>query len=150
MISRRHMLAGVALAPSLLEGCNRRAGKRVDLFIQSDGDFMAFKPAELRVQTGADVRLTFHHAGAILSQKHDWVLVKPGTLKAVDQDALEAGEGNWHPEKDPRVIAATPLIGKGGTVTIEFTAPEPGDYPFFCSTPGHAEDMQGILHVTAN
>ena len=24
----------------------------------------------------------------------------------------------------------------------------PGEYPFFCSTPGHAVDMNGIMRVT--
>ena len=47
---------------------------------------------------------------------------------------------------DPRVIAATPLCDKGGTVMVQFIAPPPGDYPFLCST--HPEDMRGILHVT--
>jgi azurin len=103
------------------------------------------------VPAGAHVRLTFHHSGAILSQKHDWVLVKPGDLKAVDRDGQNAGENsNWLKPHDPRVIAATPLIPKGGSATVEFTAPAAGDYAFFCSTPGHSEDMHGILHVTAS
>ena len=50
--------------------------------------------------------------------------------------------------EDPRVIAVVPMCDKGGTMTVQFTAPPPGDYPFFCSTPGHVVDMNGILHVT--
>ena len=77
------------------------------------------------------------------------MLVKPGAAHAVDMDGTAAGEeSNWLKKDDPRVVAATPLIPKGASVTIEFTAPVPGDYPYICTTPGHAEDMHGILHVT--
>ena len=97
------------------------------------------------------MKLTFHHAGTILSQTHNWILVKPGMAEAVDMDGMDAGEqSNWLKKDDPRVIAATPLIEKGASVTIEFTAPAPGDYPYICTTPGHSEDMHGILHVTRN
>jgi azurin len=52
-------------------------------------------------------------------------------------------------KNDPRVIATTPMCDKGQMVMTQFTAPAPGDYPFFCSTPGHGECMNGVLHVTA-
>ena len=136
---------------SVLSGCGKPAAKRVELFIQTDGDFMSYKPSELSVPAGARVRLTFHHAGVILSQKHDWVLVKPADLQSVDHDGQKAGEdNNWLKPHDPRVIAATPLVPKGHTAVVEFIAPAAGEYAFFCSTPGHSEDMHGILHVTAS
>lgn len=125
--------------------------KDVELMIASDGDFPYFVPDELTVPTGARVSLTFHHAGEILTQSHNWVLVKPGTMEAVEKAGIAAGEeNNWLQKNDPNVLAATPLIGKGKHVTFEFTAPAPGDYPFLCTTPGHGEDMHGILHVTPN
>ena len=119
--------------------------------IASDGDFPYFVPDELTVPTGARVSLTFHHAGEILTQSHNWVLVKPGTMEAVEKAGIEAGEkNNWLKKGDPNVLTATPLIGKGAHVIFEFIAPAPGDYPFMCTTPGHGEDMHGILHVTPN
>lgn len=136
------------LAPlSMLLGCSRRAKSEqqvVDLYIESDGDFLAFRPDTLTCPTGVLVRLTFHHAGKIISARHDWVLVYPGQLDAVTKDSL-ADDGVL-PTDDPRVIAATPLCDRGQSVTTQFTAPKPGDYPFLCST--HPEDMRGILHVT--
>jgi len=135
------------LAPVLaLLGCGRRRKSErqvVDLYVQSDGDFLAFLPDTLSCPTGALVRLTFHHAGRIISARHDWVLTYPAQLEALTKDALEK---NGILTQDPRVIAATPLCDKGGTVMIEFVAPPAGDYPFLCST--HPEDMRGILHVT--
>jgi len=51
------------LAPLLIPlGCGRgqkSAQKVVDLYIETDGDFIAFKPDTLTCPTGALVRLTF-------------------------------------------------------------------------------------------
>ena len=146
---RRLVLKGIGAAGLLLlAGCGQ-SRPTVDLYIQSDGDFLAYKPDTLSCPTGAQVHLTFHHAGKILSQEHDWVLVRPGTMDEVVKACEKAGEDNGYVAKDdPRIIAYTPMCKKGETVGIHFIAPAPGDYPFFCSTPGHAETMHGILHVT--
>jgi azurin len=125
--------------------------KEAMLMIESDGDFPFFVPDELTVLTGAKVTLTFHHTGQIMTQSHNWVLVRPGTMEAVENAGIQSGEkSNWLKKDDPNVLVATPLIGKGAHVTFEFIAPAPGDYPFMCTTPGHGEDMHGILHVTPN
>jgi azurin len=150
LLSRRRCALLSLAALGALAACDRKP-REVELYVESDGDFPIFKPKELSCPTGAHVRLTFHHSGTILTQSHNWVLVRPGTVEGVLTDGEEAGEdSNWLKKGDPRVIAATPLIGKGASVTIEFTAPVPGDYPYICTTPGHADDMNGILHVTRN
>jgi azurin len=149
-MTRRRLLLESLTLPLILFGCARKPAsgqQAVDLFIESDGDFLAFKPDELTCPTGAVIRLTFHHAGRFLSARHNWVLVRPHQMDAVDK-AAEKTEGIVSTE-DPRVIAVVPMCDKGETMTTQFAAPEPGDYPFFCSTPGHAVDMNGILHVTA-
>jgi azurin len=144
----------IAMAGALLlVGCGRRQAT-VHLYVESNADFLEFRPKSLTVPAGAKVILTFHHAGTIISQQHDWVLAKPGTmvalLKESDMATEMAGgeERSFLKPNDPRVVAATPLIKKGATTTITFTAPAPGDYPYFCSTSGHADTMRGVLHVT--
>jgi len=135
----------------MVAACRRKQPpppQNVDLFIESDGDFLAFKPDALTCPSGATVRLTFHHGGKFLSARHNWVLVYPGQMEAVDK-AVENNEGII-PKDDRRVIAVTPMCDKGVTVTTHFTAPAAGEYPFFCSTPGHGECMNGILRVTAS
>ena len=122
--------------------------RTVNLFVESDGDFLAFKPDTLTCPGSAIVRLTFHHGGKFLSARHNWVLVRPGQMEAVDK-SVEHDEGLVSKD-DPRVIAFTPMCDKGSTVMIQFTAPTPGEYPFFCSTPGHGECMNGILHVISD
>jgi len=149
VLSRRRLVLGLVTVPLMFVGCRRKkatAQQVVDLLIESDGDFLAFIPDTLTCPTGALVRLTFHHKGKFLSARHDWVLVHQGQMDAVDK-AVEQNEGII-PKDDPRVIAWTPMCDKGGMVMAQFTAPAPGDYPFFCSTPGHGECMNGILHVT--
>jgi len=149
-LSRRALLRALLAGLMPLTACRRRTPpapkKDVDLFIASDGDFLAFRPDELTCPAGAHVHLTFHHTGKFLNAVHNWVLVQPGQMEAVDKYA-EKHDGAVAPG-DPRVIAVAPMCGKGETVRTEFIAPAAGDYPFFCSTPGHAEDMNGILHVT--
>ena len=149
ILSRRRLLLGSLALPFTISGCGRRLTSEpqiVHLFIESDGDFLAFRPDELTCRTGATVYFTFHHSGKFLSALHNWVLVMPDKMEAVDKDA-EKTDGEISPD-DPRVIAWVPMCGKGETVMTQFIAPAPGDYPFFCSTPGHAVDMNGILHVT--
>lgn len=144
---RRRIFLAIAALLSVLAGCARAPKTQpqpVNLQIESDGDFLAFRPDTLTCPTGALVHLTFHHAGKIISARHDWVLVYPHKLESLSKDVL-ANDGIL-PANDPRVIVATGLCDKGQSVTIQFTAPAPGDYPFLCST--HADDMRGILHVT--
>jgi plastocyanin len=146
-LARRRLLFGMPALLLILLGCGRRPKSEqqvVDLYIESDGDFLAFRPDTLTCPSGALVRLTFHHKGRFLSARHNWVLLYPGQTEALSKDALE--NDGIISKDDPRVIVATPICDKGGTVMTQFIAPPPGDYPFLCST--HAEDMRGILHVT--
>lgn len=144
-----------ALIALALAGCAKPAPPTVRLSVASNGDYLAFTPDRLTAPSGAHVVLTFEHRGKILSQKHDWVLARPGAMASLLAESDRAAatnsgedEGDFLKPGDPRIIAATKRIAKGESTTIEFTAPGVGDYPFFCSTPGHAEDMRGVLHVT--
>jgi plastocyanin len=131
----------------IFSGCGRSPAPErqvVDLHIGSDGDLIAFRPDTLTCPTGALVRLTFHHAGRFVSAEHNWVLTYPDQIEALSKNFLD--NNGTLAKDDKRVIAATPMCDKGGTVAIQFVAPPPGDYPFLCST--HPEDMRGILHVT--
>jgi plastocyanin len=146
-LARRQLLFAMLALPVALLGCGRRRKSKqqvVDLNVASDGDFLAFQPDTLTCPAGALVRVTFHHAGKLISARHDWVLTYPGQLEALTKDALDSD--GILPKDDPHVIAATPMCDKGQTVMVQFVAPVPGDYPFLCAT--HPEDMRGILHVT--
>jgi azurin len=122
--------------------------KIVRLTIATDGDLLAFKPDSLICPAGSHVHLTFIHTGKYVRQDHNWVLVVPGAAAAVAQAALAMPEGSdYVPRGDPRVLAATPACSKGHRVSVDFVAPQVGDYPFLCTNPGHGAVMHGILHV---
>lgn len=149
-LARRPVI--LALGALLLPSCGPRRPAAVDLSIASDGDEMAFVPDRLSCPAGAHVRLTFHHRGQILSDPHDWVLLKPGTEAAfvADCDRNPSDTLPIPPGDGKMVIAATPYCQKGASVSVEFDAPRAGDYPFVCSFPGHGHTMRGVLTVEPN
>ncbi len=151
-VTRRRMLAAALTVPVAYVLQQARAvspRRQVNLNISSDGDLLAFRPDHLTCPAGAAVHLTFYHTGKYVSQDHNWVLTRPGAADAVAKAALNDSEKRgWVPEKDPRVLAATPPCPKGQHVSVDFTAPPPGNYPFLCTTPGHGAVMHGVLHVT--
>jgi plastocyanin len=82
------------------------------------GTTFAFVPSEAEAPTGADVRLRFRNASTV---PHNLTFGMP----------IEA--------------ATDAVVQPGGTETIRFTAPEPGDYTFVCTI--HI-GMSGTLRVT--
>ena len=105
-LARRRLLFAMLAPLLILSGCGRRPKSEqqvVDLYVESDGDFLAFRPETLTCPTGALVRLAFHHTGKFLSARHNWVLVYPDQMKAVDKSA-EKTDGIVSKD-DPRVIA---------------------------------------------
>src|SRR5437762_14227403 len=93
-LSRRRLLLGCLAIPLTIAGCRQRTPARqvVDLFIESDGDFLAYRPDTLTCPSGAPVRLTFHHGGKFLSARLNWVLAHPGLMAAEHED-LDHHEG---------------------------------------------------------
>jgi azurin len=149
--TRRSLIAIIASLPLLPTGIAFAAGKTVTLHIASDGDELAFKPDHLTCPAGATVKLILRHGGKIIDDPHNWVLLKPGTTDAflADADKIEDDTTVVPPQDKDKVLAATPMCQRHQTVTITFTAPAPGDYPFVCSVPGHGETMHGTLTVTS-
>jgi azurin len=144
-----YLLAGVGL--TLVRPSGVASKQLTRLVIGSDGDLLAFKPDQLMCATGDRVHLTFVNRARYVSVQHNWVLVAPGMADAVARDALAAGEkAGWVPHSDPRVLAATAQCAKGRSVSVDFVAPAPAEYPFLCTNPGHAEVMHGVLVVTAS
>lgn len=114
-------------------------------------DVMQYDKKELRAKAGQKVTLTLHHAGKLPLEAmgHNVVILKPGTdIAAFAMKAVDAKANNYFPESEAaNVIAHTKLIGGGDSVTIEFTAPPAGTYPFICSFPGHYGFMKGEFIV---
>jgi len=121
-------------------------GAATNLSLASDGESLAFKPATLAAQAGAQVSVTFKDASA--SQQHNWVLVKGGDDVAakVDEAGATAGAAKGYIPDDPNIITSIKLLNAGESGTASFTAPAAGTYTFLCTFPGHyATGMKGTF-----
>jgi azurin len=106
-----------------------------------------FEKNDYTVKAGQVVSLNFHNRSTV-GHRHNWVLVAPGTAKTVDREARQAGADRlWIPNSKD-ILAYVMMTDPGVSRIMVFRAPRvAGDYPFFCSFPGHAAVMNGLLHV---
>jgi plastocyanin len=93
-------------------------GEVVEITVTTDtGSALKFQPAQITVPAGATVRLTFSNQATV-----------PHNLTF----------------DDPIGAATENVVDPGASQTIEFIAPDPGDYTFVCTLhPG----MEGTLVV---
>jgi azurin len=121
----------------------------VELQIASVANTMTFDKATLTVPTGAEVHLTLKNNATMSTLPHNWVLVKPGTEASVAAAGLKRGEKAGYVEVfDHDMLTNTPQAKPGESADVTFTAPDPGTYPYICTTPGHYMMMKGVLTVT--
>ena len=114
-------------------------------------DMMQYNLSEIKVKAGRTVKLTLTHVGTMekAAMGHNFVLLKAGTdVAAFANKAMTATATDYIPASEKAsVIAHTKTVGGGGSDTIEFAAPAPGTYDYFCSFPGHSSIMKGKLIV---
>ena len=107
---------------------------------------LRFDMTSFTVTAGTRVRLVFTNPG---DMPHNAVFVVPGQAEAVGIAADLMEGGGYVPDMEA-VLFSTPMVNPGGTASLVFAAPpEPGDYPFLCTFPGHWRLMQGTMVVTA-
>jgi len=100
------------------------------------------------------INIELVHTGKLPAQAmgHNVVISQTADMNAITAAALKAGAAaGYVPKGDAKVIAATPLVGGGGTAKASFAGGKlkaGGDYSFFCSFPGHSALMKGKLVVT--
>lgn len=136
---------------ALLLGCGAAHADPCKMTIESN-DQMQYSVRELTVpEQCSQIELTLHNMGKLSAKVmgHDWVLARDSDMATVANAGLAAGFSHGYLlENDPRVIAATPLVGGGESATVQFstTALVPGArYSFFCTSPGHSAVMRGHL-----
>lgn len=118
----------------------------VELTIKSVGNTMQemrFDHENITVPAGAKVKITLINEGTDPTMIHNIVFVQEGTMEVTARAAIAAGPDKEFVPNSPTVIAASPLAQPGETVSFEFDAPEAGTYEFFCSYPGHWQQMNG-------
>ena len=148
---RRAWIA-VAYFGLLCGALTAHAGEKSCTLQISGNDIMQYDKTELRVAADCtQVTLTLRHTGKLPAQTmgHTWVLTAAADMQGVLNAGLSAGVANSYvPPKDPRVIAATRIVGGGQSTSVTFATrvlKKGGDYSYFCSFPGHAALMKGKL-----
>ncbi|TAE77979.1 MAG: hypothetical protein EAZ65_03840 [Verrucomicrobia bacterium] len=140
------------LAPLLFAIATAHAADAVKLELSAD-DRMVFSPGSFEVTSGQKVTLVFSNKGAKgeKSMKHNVVLLKPGNTIIGFAVKCNAAAASGYVPTDAasreQMVGHVRLISGGQSASLTFTAGEPGDYPFFCSSPGHFDKMQGRITV---
>ena len=119
------VFAVVVLALSACGGTSESRASAPELIRISvkANDSFEFDPGTITVPAGANVTISLENEGAL---EHSWTLVSNeiDPVEATDADAInEAASGN---------------VAGGETARFSFVAPEPGEYQFVCTIPGHA------------
>ncbi len=117
-------------------------------------DAMQFTTKNLVVPVSCkQFTVTLKHVGKLPKtvMGHNFVLGKSSDADGINADGMKAGiEQNYVKPGDPRVIAASKVIGGGEstTVTIPVAKLSVGEkYTYICSFPGHASIMRGTLSL---
>lgn len=95
--------------------------------------------------------VTLKHTGKLARtvMGHNFVVARTADMNGVNADGMKAGvAANYVKAGDPRVIAASKLVGGGESTTVTIPVAglkAGGPYSFFCTFPGHAALMKGSL-----
>ena len=101
------------------------------------------------VSASRPIALIFTNADQL---QHNLIIVKPGSIEkccaAADAQAAQpdAIAKNYIPSIAD-ILQATKLLNPGETEVLKFDLKTPGDYPYFCTFPGHCHVMRGTLKV---
>ncbi len=111
---------------------------------------MRYDVEHFSVSPGSKVSLLFNNTDEML---HNLVICSPGAIVATEVAmkawtlGADAMAKQFIPD-DPRVLFFTKVIEPGKGEKLIFEAPKkPGDYPYVCTLPGHAQTMRGIMRV---
>lgn len=118
-------------------------------------DRMIYSKTSFEVTSGQKVSLTFKNTSdkGEKAMKHNVVLLKPGTtVISFAPKCLAAAATGYVPtdkESKDKMVGHIKLVSGGQSGKLNFVAGEPGEYPFFCSSPGHFDKMHGKITVKA-
>ena len=121
--------------------------------ITSD-DKMMYGTTSFEVKSGTKVKVTLKNVGMIpkIAMGHNFVLLKKGqtAFGFGPQVVVNGGShenGFVSPKDKGKIIAYTKMLGPGEEDDVVFTAPEPGEYEYLCTFPGHFALMRGKMTV---
>ena len=154
MTAKHWLTAALVLGTTPLAGLGaaHAAGTLCKLEISAN-DLMQYDKKELAANPGCtEIEVTLTDVGKLPASAmgHNWVLVKASDLYGVVNAGAAAGFSNNYLEPgDPRVIAATKIVGGGQSASVTFAASKlkkGGSYMYLCTFPGHNALMRGTFH----
>ena len=150
-LSAAGLLGAVSLAAILFSSPAQAATCNATV---NSTDAMQFTTKTLVVPASCkQFTVTLKHVGKLpkTAMGHNFVLGKTSDIDGINADGMKAGvRQNYVEPGDPRVIAASKVVGGGesATVTIPVAKLKAGEkYTYICSFPGHASMMRGTLSL---
>jgi azurin len=115
---------------------------------------MMYGTTAFEVKAGTKVKVILKNIGMIpkIAMGHNFVLLKKGeTAFGFGPQVVANGgthENGFIPSKGKeKIIVSSKMLGPGEEDTVVFTAPEPGEYEYLCTFPGHFALMRGKMTV---
>jgi azurin len=142
----------IALTCSALAACSQAPqAPPKEIKIQAD-DKMKFDVTAFEAKPGQKISITLLNVGTTpkFSMGHNCVVLDRNVNVQTFLDAASMAAATDYVPKDFKgVLAHTKLLGPSETDTVQFNAPYvPGEYPFFCSFPGHySQGTKGVMTV---
>ncbi len=140
--------AAPSAAPATAAAAPAAALPVLEITIKPDAaNPLAYDTKTISAKAGQKIKLTFTNTHPTLPQPHNIVIGKLGTkdkMMGIAMGAMTLVDKGYIPDS-PDILAHTKLLQPGTTETIEFTVPAAGEYPYFCTFPGHVAIMNGIL-----
>jgi azurin len=111
---------------------------------------LQFDPPRAEMEPGQTVLFRFLNRDPS-DQPHNLVIIKPGSLEAIQKASMEVASDSALRDYIPKheaVLQHSKLLEGDQSEEFTFTAPkEPGIYHYVCTYPGHAMIMYGALYV---
>jgi azurin len=110
---------------------------------------LKYDVTEITAKVGTPVALVFHDADQL---QHNLVVAKPGAFdkccaasdaQAAQPDAISK---NYIPDTSD-ILYASKLLNPGELEVLKLDLKTPGEYPYFCTFPGHCHVMRGTIKV---
>lgn len=143
---RTALIFGIVVVSSLFfaiyAGGKSPAPETIVVALSSQGDNIAFDKTTLKIKVNQRIKINFTNLAAPDTEiLHDVAILQPGTEASFLQKLSDAGYDVKKLHKDPDLIGVTQILPPGKSGGIVFQATKPGNYPFICTMPGHAEFM---------
>ncbi len=136
----------------LIAGCSRAPEAPPKTIQINADDKMKYDVTAFDAKPGQKIAVTLKNIGTTpkFSMGHNFVVLDRNVNVQNFLDAASTNASHDYVPPDAKgVIAHTKLLGPGENDTVAFNAPfVPGDYPFFCSFPGHySQGTKGVMTV---